>query len=225
MRQEPNRDVVMLRILLLASVVIIGVCLYTLVSTLSHLHDTGLLRVSTSDEQATLSVSAASRQAKIIGRGTAKVRLIPGTYLIFASNGNSQASEIVRISKEQAVNSRLKLSGRPVLPSVENINFEGTDVFIDSGITSAQLGILRHAFFQYKPTARIVSIKSDTIKPGPHDRNSDSPFTITFSVAIDDAPYQATIGYTGLDTVRLYLYNQTGSLVFDSGATDTQPGD
>jgi hypothetical protein len=108
-----------------------------------------------------------------------------------------------------------KQSQKP--PSKNNIAFGGTDALINSGLTVTQINLLEQIIFEYKPSAHTANINSSSVEPGPHDPNTDTSFTINFSLAIDAAPYNATISYSNLSTVHLYLYNpQTGVLMFDS---------
>jgi len=64
---------------------------------------TGILKVYSSDQAATLAISKSYGQAQYIGLDSAKVRLDPGTYLVSASVGSIREMSSVQIVKGQVV--------------------------------------------------------------------------------------------------------------------------
>jgi len=223
MSPQTDTATVFKRLFFLVYLVIVVVCVYVLVSAIITSQNTGMLRLSSPNSQATLSISQVNHQAMIIGVGRAAVRLKPGTYQVSASYGGNHADAVVRIVKKQVTSSSLNPVGS-TLPSVGNINFPNIDTLINSGLTTTQISALERAFFQYKSSAKIITINPDSVYPEPHDPNTSTSFTINFKVTVDSAPYNATISYSDLDSVRLYLYNPlNNSQVFDSYATTTTP--
>jgi hypothetical protein len=192
---------------------------YLLVTAVNIAQTTGTVLVTASDAKAVLSISQVDSGADIIGTGSTRIRLKPGSYTLFASTGSKQAATIIRVSQKQVTSVSLKLLDIPRLPSVDNIDFRGMSGLIDSGLTSDQITVLKQAFFTYKNSSRTVIIDTNSIAPGPRNSNSADPsFTINFRVSIDSKTYTATIRYADLSNVQLYLYDQaTGSIVFDSG--------
>lgn len=104
----------------------------------------------------------------------------------------------------------------------QGTTFNGMSAFISGGLTTSQVNGLLKAFSKFAPTAKTISMNTDSLSPGPHDPNSGDPtFTIDFSVSIDSAPYSGTVKYSGLDIIRLFLYGANKKQIFDSGVINT----
>jgi hypothetical protein len=197
-------------------IVIVAVCLYELAMAIITARTTGEIRVSANDSHAALSISQPGRGAAIIGIGKAGARLKPGSYQVSASDGAALASKTVTIAKHRSSEVSLNLKDSVQLPSTASINFVGQDVLINYGVTSAQVTVLKRAFFKYSPHSKTVIVKD--ISAVPHDPNSSSvDDTINFNAQVDSKNYKATIDYSALnDYLRLRLYNPDGSIAFDS---------
>lgn len=218
---ETDQFLVFKRVLVSLLCVVVAFCGYELVSTFLGAKDTGILIVRSSKPNTLLSVSKDNSEAKVIGTGNAKVRLAPGIYHLVGLSGGARANLTVRVSKNSVIRSYIKPAYPPSAPSVNSINFKGVDAFLNSGLTTAQINNLKQSIFQFKPTAHTVSITN--ITPAPHDPNTSTSFAINFKVSVDSVPYNATVDYTGLDNIRLHLYDaQNGNPLFDSG--DITPG-
>lgn len=105
-------------------------------------------------------------------------------------------------------------------PSANDIAFSGIDTLVNGGLTADQAEIIQRDFFNFAPKAKTVTIDKSSIVETPHNRNSASTFdTTTFTVKVGSQTYSAKIEYSYLGDVRLYLYDNTGALVFDSNNT------
>lgn len=190
---------------------------YLLVSAVLIRQTTGVLQVKSGDSRALLSVTATSRQAQIIGTGSARVRLAPGTYQVSANHDGKQDTALVKITKKSVTSVTVNPIKSPKLPSVGDISFLGTNALINSGLTSGQVQTLKREFFQFAPAAETVIIQAATISPGPRDlSNASSDFTMTFSVDIGSQTYKARIAYGFSDDISLVLSSADGHQVFDS---------
>ena len=184
---------------------------------------TGVLVVDASPSSAQLSISQENHQAAIIGTGSTKVRLQPGTYQLAATDSGSHTSVVVTVYKGRTTHSFLNVTSsatngntQPVR-TVQDVNFSGTDALVNDGLTTDQLNEMEQYFFQFKSSANTVAIDPNTVQAGPHNPNVVSPFTLNFTVTVDSAPYKATVSYTDLNNVTLQLFNlQTGAVVYDS---------
>lgn len=192
--------------------------IYQIVSAAIAAQNTGVLSVTASKPGAVISVSRANKQAAIIGTGSARVRLAPGTYQLVAVNAGSRTASLVKITEKHSSRISLDLNKTSTLRSVASINFEGTDALVNNGLTATQVGELEQYFFQLKPSANKVVIDTASVQIGPHDLNT-STFTLNFNVAVDSSAYKSTVSYADPNAVRLQLYEpRSGSQVLDSDA-------
>jgi hypothetical protein len=211
------------RLLVLLGVLFLIWGLYQVVSAINITQTTGILKAQASDKNAWLSISQDNHAAKIIGKGSAKVRLEPGVYYLAAQNGGSKATAILKIQKQKTANKYLKLSYTPAAPSVDSIKFEGINGLIDSGFSANQTDSMEQYLFRYKPTARKISIKD--IDPQPRNPHTSVGFTTNVNVVIDSKQYKGVITRNGSDDLRLYLYDPgSGKLLFDSDNTQNPGG-
>jgi hypothetical protein len=199
-------------------------CIWIVVATIITSQNTGILQIRSANPKAGLIISQNNRQALLVGTGTARVRLKPGSYQISATYGGKQANGVATVYKDRTTGSYLGVLQPVRLPSVATINFEGTGSLINDGLTIEQVNNLEQEFFQYKPRAQTVNISS--VEPAPHNPNVDTSFSLNFTVSIDSTTYNATVTYTDLETVQLHLYNlQNNALLFNSAAVTTPGGD
>jgi hypothetical protein len=103
-----------------------------------------------------------------------------------------------------------------------NVGFVGIESLLNYGITDSQINDLEQGLFQYKQSAKIITLDTSSIKPVPHDPSSaDVSDVINFNVGIDNTSYRAKLVYFNLTAIHLYLYNpQTGNQIYDSGVID-----
>jgi hypothetical protein len=92
--------------------------IYLAISVIFAVHTTkvtGILDISSSDSQANLTVTQNNSYAVSVGRGTAAVRLKPGSYEINASDSGYQTDSVVNITKKHtsSVNLNLVSAGIP----------------------------------------------------------------------------------------------------------------
>jgi hypothetical protein len=99
----------------------------------------------------------------------------------------------------------------------------GFDKLLDHGMTFDQEGNLKTAFDNFsktrpKPISQ-VSIDVDNITA----QRDNSSFFLFFNVMVDRSDvFKAKVDYTGLSTIRLYLSDSKGNLVYDSQPVNTQ---
>jgi hypothetical protein len=106
--------------------------------------------------------------------------------------------------------------------SRNSIYFSGANNLLTYGVTLAQLEAFKQAVFMYSNKIKNVSINASSIKLAPHDPNSSSVgAAMNFSLIIDDKDFSAKIEYSNLTTLRLFLYDSSGSnLIYDSQNID-----
>jgi hypothetical protein len=206
---------------LIAGIIVI-VCVYQIARTIYISQTTGILKVSSSDNQAAVSVTQSDRQAAAIGVGSVGVHLAPGTYLVAVSDKGQQATSVVHVSKKSTTKLSLNPDQEVYLPSVLNITFNNMSDLVNTGISATQATNIEEYFFKFMPTAHTVTISPASIEPGPHDAATSTGFTTNFTVNVDNTSYNGTINYSNLDNVELILTNpQTGATVFDSGSVNS----
>lgn len=209
------------RLLLLLIAAAIVSLAYIIWQTVHSLQNTGTLQVTvTYASDATLSISQPNHQAKLLGTGSAKVRLHPGTYLVMAKSAGKQAAQSVKIT--QGHTTAIKLNPAPIKapPSINTAGFINFDTLVTNGLSSSQLTNLEQLFLSYKQSAQVFTVNPASVSPGPHDPNSDDPsFSLTFTGTIDSTPYAATVRYVGFENVVLVLTDpQTGAQLFSGSA-------
>jgi hypothetical protein len=189
---------------------------YVVVSAVIVKQATGILKITASPKSADISISANDHNASFVGNGSARVRIAPGTYYLFATDSGRLTYETVKISKKQVTSVTLDLSKITGTPSVDKVNFENMGSLIDHGISSDQIKSIEAYIFQYKRSAKNVVVDPNSIQRLPPDPASGE-FTVNFNVKIDGSTYSAKLSYSDIEAVRLYLYNSTGGAqVFDS---------
>jgi hypothetical protein len=100
--------------------------------------------------------------------------------------------------------------------------FLGFDDLIEHGLSEEQLYGLKTAFYNYSKTlsrpASEISIDVNNITDTKEERGGNQFFVSTFPVKFNRKDlYKARLEYTGLNDIRLYLYdNQAGRLLYDS---------
>lgn len=199
------------------SLLVLAICLYVVGSSFFTAQHTGLLEISSSDKKALLTISQDNHEAKVVGIGRSKILLNPGVYQVAATDGTKQQFTVVQVYKRKVTNTNLEPSSTARIPTPQTIVFSGTSALINSGLTVNQVSALKQAFFKYKSSAQSIVINQSSVEPGPHNPNGIG-FTINFTVAIDSKLSKAAVSYSGLNDIRLYLYDpQNNSLVFDSG--------
>lgn len=216
MDNKSRRSLRLNQLLALIGIVFVIVCFYIVARAVLDVQTTGKLSVTANDPRATLSVSGSHTNAAIVGSGHTNIRLNPGNYQVLAKDGNRSGATTVSIKKGQVTNIEISLVAVPRLPSVNDVDFENMNALVDNGLTEDQIKTLKLDFFIYKTTAKSVLVDSGSVQPGPHNPNTTNPFTLNFNVLVDGKPVQATASYSGLEDIRLYLYNSDHQQVFDS---------
>jgi hypothetical protein len=98
----------------------------------------------------------------------------------------------------------------------------GLGKLLDYGVTIGQLNATKEAFFSYSKTSNAnieeVSIDVASIMSLPSDPSSTQPKqTLTFNVQFDrDKTFDVRLDYFGVSSIRLYLKDTSGKLIFDS---------
>ena len=184
---------------------------FSVVQAYNTRESTGVLIVNTSDKTSAITISATNTQAALLGTGSAKARLKPGSYFVMAQAKGLQATQTVTVSLHKTTAIKLQLANaKPLIASPDSVTFINTSSLLNYGISSSQVTNLKQLLFTYAPSAKIISIDATSIQPGIHDPNSTSPwFSLTFSGDIDGSKYNATLEYSGYDTTKLTLTNPT----------------
>jgi hypothetical protein len=91
------------RILLLISGLVVLFCLYQLGSAIYISQTTGILKVSASDPNATITLRRSGYKTVNVGVGQARVHLSPSPYTLIISSGRNQFSKPVQVFKKQVV--------------------------------------------------------------------------------------------------------------------------
>jgi hypothetical protein len=99
------------RFLLFFIFLIIFICGYGIISAVIIGQTTGILHIKSSDANSALIISQSNRQAKVLGKGAASVRLKPGVYEISASNNGYQTVESAQIYSKQSKSIVIQLAG------------------------------------------------------------------------------------------------------------------
>lgn len=197
----------------------------SVIQAVNSKNSTGILAVQTSDKTSAISISATNTQAALIGTGSAKVRLKPGSYFVMAQTKGLRATQTVVISLHKTTKISLKITNiTPVIASPASITFINAASLLNYGLSSSQVSSLKQLFFTYSPSAKTIAIDANTIQSGPRNPNSTTTwFSLTFNGNIDELNYTATVEYSGLDTTKLTLTNPaTGAQLF-SGQLPTVP--
>jgi FtsP/CotA-like multicopper oxidase with cupredoxin domain len=156
---------------------------------------TGLLKITSFSSDATISISQNNKTAAIIGKGNTSVRLQPGSYEVAAISPEKFSSHQVTVSKNQTVSLHLT-NTKPPVPSVEDVNWNGINLFYTYGLDQAQIDNMEVLFFKYKPTVDSVTFDESSVTNGFRDlNNEEAPFTLNFVGKIDGKAYKATISY------------------------------
>jgi len=213
------------RILLLAYILVIALGSWQVSVAIEAHEHTGTLTVSSSMANTQISITQDNHQALTIGTGSANVRLQPGVYQVAGFSDGTFKTAIVSVSAKHTSTTHLDLSSSSTagsgqqLRTIEDVNFEGIDALISSGLSSEQASELEQYFFQFDQSAKTVSINTASVEPGPHNPNIISPFTLDFNVTIDASAYTATVAYYDTNNITLTLSNgQTGAQVFTAGS-------
>lgn len=206
-----------------AAALIIG--LFLIISSWLEAQTTGLVSISTPDDNATISLTAENRDAKIIGTGSLKVRLKSGKYLIAASDSGKQARAVVNVQKKAESKIYIDPSQATGLPTVNDVNFLGIPALLSDGLTVTQVNKMKLYLFEFKPQAKNIEILSSTIRPNPHNPDADTSFSTNFDVLFDSARYSGIIHYKGLDDLVLTLNDAHGNTVFNSQSAPAAQSD
>lgn len=91
-------------------VVLVVINIYALATGFIITRTTGILAVSTSDPKSIISVSQPDKAAKVIGQGSARVRLSPGTYRLAASNPGRSVLTTVTIIEKSTLKKSLNIT-------------------------------------------------------------------------------------------------------------------
>jgi hypothetical protein len=206
--------------IVVAYILVLAFGAWQIVPAVSLSGKTGVLEISASTGSAKLSLSQDSSQAVVIGTGSAKLRLNPGTYLIVATDSGNRASAVAVVRQGATTTSSLKLKNNTTqhVKTIADVSFSGFDYLLNLGLSLNQQTELEQYFYQFKPAVNSVSIGTATIKQGARDPNTISPFSFTFVVSVDSTNYNATINYTDTNNVQLQLFDMnSGSMIYTAG--------
>jgi hypothetical protein len=185
-----------------------------------------------------------------ISKGTRKLLVIAGVVIVViglvalalmqTSNNNHKKSDALKAADitDKGItydpNSGEFISNPPGKgPDKVNLDpdtpaFYGVTKLLDYGITATQIDDLKYSVFQYIKTShekvKQVSINVSSISPVPHDSESESTVdTINFNFVVDNkTTYKVRMDYFDLDSIHLYISDDAGNQVYDSGAVTDQ---
>ena len=97
MELETRRALIvrLLTVLFILSITLLGWNIY---HSIQLSLKTGTLDVSIDNKAAPLTISAVGTEAKLIGHGSAKIRIVPGTYLIASNYNGTSANTIATVT-------------------------------------------------------------------------------------------------------------------------------
>lgn len=102
------------------------------------------------------------------------------------------------------------------------IAIKGTDALLIHGFSTQQLSNLQTAFFRYFESKKeqVRGMVLSNIVKEPYNPDSSSEISVINFVATFDnkQSVSAKVSYSGLSSIRLYLHNSGGDLIYDSGA-------
>lgn len=199
-------------------------CVWIVLTAINAFLHTGIVSMRSSDPHAGLIITQDSHQAVLAGVGQARIRLKPGVYQVSASDNGKEDSSTVTVTKQHTVTVSLNPAVSTKIPTLSDVAFTGTSAFLKFGMPSSQLDNLRRAFFQYSQNIKKVAINENSISFAPHNPNNLSTLSVvSFSVAVDNQSFNATINYDNLGNgFQLLLYSHGGGIqVFDSNQGDS----
>jgi hypothetical protein len=110
-------------------------------------------------------------------------------------------------------------TSQPTTISNTAFTYKGFELLGNQGLTSDQLANVKYAVNAYVK-AKQANAKSATITQkdiGAATKDINSSATLEFTISFDGTKLPAKLVYTGLSTIRLYIFNTQGAQVFDSG--------
>lgn len=97
------------------------------------------------------------------------------------------------------------------MPSPETIDYSGMETLVNRGISNPQRQDLEWEFFNYKPTAKKITLATNQAT---QTRNTNGAgFVMTIPTIIDGKSYTSTVMYWGLTHVNLRITPQGGQPV------------
>lgn len=98
----------------------------------------------------------------------------------------------------------------------------GTNELLNRGLSSNQITNLQTAFYRYSALKNLgirqVSISVKTIETSVTGQGANRVYVAKFGVVFDEkTTVRASLNYSGLNSVQLFLYDLSGALLYDSG--------
>ncbi len=100
--------------------------------------------------------------------------------------------------------------------------FISFDSLIDKGLSTDQATGIKYGFSQYNKSLttpiKTITVDTESIRSAPRDRNNPNANSIvSFDVNLDDKTNKARVEFSGLSDVWLYLYDGSGTALYESG--------
>lgn len=190
--------------------VVLGLSIYVIYATFTAFSlrkNTVAVDISADNKSALLSISQDQSQAAVIGKGHVVARLKPGRYYVAASLDSTNTGQFLSVKLGESAKLKLSLASPvSVLPSVEDIDFTGTNLLLDSGLATSQVANLKELFFTYNNSIKTVEITS--FVQDPRDAEGTSAW-VSGSIAgfIDKTGYYGNIKYSGFDAISVTLFD------------------
>ncbi|MEO8785261.1 MAG: hypothetical protein ABI221_03065 [Candidatus Saccharimonadales bacterium] len=199
--------------------VVVLFCGYSIFNDVRIRAATGVLKVSSTNKQAVISISRGGYQANYLGRGSAAAHLQPGQYLVMVSASGQSVTRLVQVVKQQTKQLTLNPGDSVPFPTASGINFSGISGLVSRGISATQATKVELAIFKFSPRVQEVNFDtstSQTLIKNDGAGNGNNQFVISFVVSLDSKAYNATITYSGINDVQLLLINADGTVALNS---------
>jgi len=162
---------------------------YIMISAVSVVSSTGILKLSSSSPGAALTISQSNSQAVLIGFGTAQVRLKPGSYRISASVNGYQSVSLAQVRKSETTKIVLTLVNSTNTPPSSNLyglNIQNTNTLSDLLLSEQFDAVLQetssYVINHVNSNAQSVSVTKTTV-------NQDG--SIDFAVSTNTNPNES----------------------------------
>lgn len=192
-------------------ILILGFVIFTTIQTKLH---TEVVKISTSSNEAILSVRSLASENSVIGTKTATIRLTPGGYVLSANGGGLQTIKMITVIKGKPLDITLNPTNDTPQNSTSSVSYNNFDRLAYYGLLDNQLETVKKIFILYIPSAKTISISHDSITQDPI-YNDTLWYTLNFTVSVDSTLYKANLVYDGESATKLTLYDaSSGAQVF-----------
>lgn len=122
------------------------------------------------------------------------------------------------LSKEQQQTILAQQQKKPAGKDFSSSYFGETEL-LNSGLTQDQVDDIKQGLYNYLTAAKAKAAAitfSKATPAAPHPDDPLGPDVRSFAVSLDDKAYSAKVSTSDISTARLYLYDASGKLLYDS---------